>query len=171
MQALRRGLLRSEGFALYVAVCNSPADRGRLIAMLSEAMPGVTLHTVSIGAKSIDPLEEALAQLPGEPAGTVMFLGLEKAVPSTVTDHPILQSLNLRREEWPAQLPCPVVFWVPEYVAGLLGRKAPDFFDWRSDTVHFPALTEAGLIRVESAARFGGEDEGMPRPARLERIR
>ncbi len=142
-----------------------------LIEHLAESMPGVTVQTVSLSAQTTDPLEEALGQVDPNMAGPVMLVGWEDAVPSAAKDHPVLYALNLRRQEWPQKLPRPVVFWVPEYLLGLLGREAPDFLDWRSDTVHFDTLTEEDLLPFRSAEWAGGSDEYLPTPARRERIR
>ena len=48
---------------------------------------------------------------------------------------------NRFSQTWPGSGQ-PVVFWVADYLVGLLGREAPDFFDWRSDTLNpfVPAL-------------------------------
>ncbi|HEV7515230.1 MAG TPA: hypothetical protein VGR07_02915, partial [Thermoanaerobaculia bacterium] len=75
------------------------------------------------------PLDEILAQVSSEAQGPVMVLGLEWSCPSDATYHPVLERLNLSRPRWPIELPRPVVFWVPEYMLGLLGREAPDFLD------------------------------------------
>ncbi|MFH0981098.1 MAG: tetratricopeptide repeat protein [Planctomycetota bacterium] len=163
--------MRTQGFGLFVAVCNRPVDRARLIEHLAESMPGIAVQTVSLSADTADPLEETLGRLDPNVAGPVMLVGLENAVPSTVKDHPVLHALNLRRQEWPEKLPRPVVFWVPEYLLGLLGREAPDFLDWRNDTVHFDTVTERDLLPFRSAEWAGGLDEYLPTAARRERIR
>jgi hypothetical protein len=47
-----------------------------------------------------------------------MLVDLEKAIPSSVPYHPILQSLNMSRPEWPMRVGQPVVFWVADYLVG-----------------------------------------------------
>lgn len=137
LRALRRGLRRADGFALFIAVCNQPKESRQLIRALEESMPDLTLHTVELGEDIEDPLQAVLEQLSGKPRGPVMVLGLEHSNPSNAVTRPVLYSLNLGRAKWVEQLPQPVVFWIPEYLLGLMGREAPDFLDWRSDTVHF----------------------------------
>ncbi len=66
-----------------------------------------------------------------------MVLGLEESNDPSDAEHPVLWTLNLSRPDWPQKLPRPVVLWVPEYMLGLLEWEAPDFLDWRSDTMNF----------------------------------
>ena len=171
LRALRRGLQRAEGFALFVAVCNSPADRDRFIERLAESMPGVELVRVVLDAGTRDPLHDVLRQTGPEPKGPVMLVGLERAVPSSEKNHPVLWALNLSREHWPEKIAQPVVLWIPEYLLGLLGPEAPDFLSWRSDTIHFPPLSGAAGRLLESRSWAGGTDGRMSAPDRRERIR
>jgi tetratricopeptide (TPR) repeat protein len=140
--ALVRGLGRADGFALFIAVCNHPAEREELIGLLREAMRGVTLHRVRARPETTDLLAQVLEQVP-QPAGPILITDLEIAAPPGEPSHPILQRLNLQRPDWQRRLSRPVILWTPEFLLALLGREAPDFLDWRSDTVHFPELARA----------------------------
>ncbi|MCP4664573.1 MAG: hypothetical protein GY856_55010, partial [bacterium] len=102
---MRRGLRRADGFALFIAVCNSPVTVGELIRLTAEAMPEVALRTVELEADVADPLAAVLAQLPAGSQGPVMVRGLERSNPSTQAEHPVLRTLNLGRPEWPRKLP------------------------------------------------------------------
>jgi tetratricopeptide (TPR) repeat protein len=133
---LRHGIERAEGFALFLAICNDRPRRSELIAILEDAVPARRIHRVAVPTGTVDLLDECLAQIGGKPEGPVMITGLEGAIAEPATS-PIVASLNLRRPEWPEKLPVPVVFWVNEHLAGALPREAPDFFDWRTDTVVF----------------------------------
>jgi tetratricopeptide (TPR) repeat protein len=141
-----------------------------MIRHLAESMPGVRIDTVEMDETTVEPLDAVLAQLPTEGTGPVMVIGLEKAVSSTEPEHPVLFHLNLSRPEWPRKVPRPVVLWVPEYVLGFLGREAPDFLDWRSDTLHFPEPAEQDLRLFDSKIWQGGQDGRMPEPERRARI-
>jgi tetratricopeptide (TPR) repeat protein len=163
--------MRAKGFALLVAVVRNPAQRQQLIQLLGEAMLGTKLQTVVLGSQSTDILEEIQKQLGSEPAGPVMVVGFEDAVPSDAANHPILNALNLRRPDWPQRVPQPVVFWVPEFLLGILARSAPDFMDWRSDTIHFPEVEPAQFEILKSATWGGGADTRMSAAARMERVR
>jgi tetratricopeptide (TPR) repeat protein len=171
LRALRRGLTRAAGFALYVAVVKTPAQRNQLITLLAEAVPAIKLQTVTLRADSTDILDEIQQQLGGPPSGPVMLTGLETVLPSDAPNHPILNALNLRRPDWPQRISQPVVFWVPEYLLGVLARSAPDFLDWRSDTIHFPDLQPAQFEVLKSVTWGGGIDTRLPAAARRERIR
>lgn len=172
LRALRRGLARADGFALYIAVVNTPAQRNQLITLLGEAMPGVKLQTVTIGKEATDILVEIRQQIGETISGPVMVVGLEDALSSDTQTHPILNSLNLRRPDWPQLIPQPVVFWLPEYLLGLFARSAPDFLDWRSDTLNFPELEPAQLQALHSDAAWDrGMDTQMSADAKIERIK
>src|ERR1039457_7315112 len=110
LRAVRRGLMRADGFALYIAVVKTPAQRNQLVTLLGEAIPTVKLQTVTIRADSTDILEEVQKQLDGKVTDPVMVVGLEEALPSDAKNHPILNALNLRRPDWPQLVPQPVVF-------------------------------------------------------------
>ena len=137
LQALRRGLLRAERFALFLAVCNSPALTRNLIRILQESMPGSEIQTIELDHEVSDPLAAVIDRLQPDKKGAVMIVGLEHSCPSSEREHPVLHALNLGRPEWPRRLPRPVVLWIPEYLLGFLEKEAPDFLDWRSDTLFF----------------------------------
>ncbi len=148
----------------------------RLIGLLQESLPGVKIHTIALDESTTQPISEILPQLPEGVEGPVMVTGLEKSNPSSILDHPVLQTLNLSRPEWPRRLPRPVVLWVPEYVLGLMGREAPDFLDWRSDTLHFPeelsrhdfAALSSGLWRTRETHDRTREPEHRARIQELQ---
>jgi tetratricopeptide (TPR) repeat protein len=62
------------------------------------------------------------------------------------------------------------VLWVPDFLYGLLARSAPDFLDWRSDTLHFPELEPNQFLALQSATWEGGLDTQMPAAARRGRV-
>lgn len=171
---MRRGLTRAQGFALFVAVCNRPEAARELIASLDESMPWLGIAAVELEAGTEDMLAEVLARLPPDREGAAMVTGLERSVPSSEGDHPVLRTLNLSRPEWPRRLARPVVLWVPEYLLPLLAREAPDFLDWRSDTLHFPALTDREHVALDSRPHWGQASGDMTveqRGARIEELR
>jgi len=141
LRTLVRSVARVQAFAVFFAVCNKPWERDQLIAMLVGALPGKFLHLVELTAETTDVLAEVCRQVP-QPQGPVQVVGLERIVPSDATHSEVLAALNLHRPQWPERVPQPVIFWVPQYVLGFLEREAPDFFDWRSDTIAFPDLAE-----------------------------
>ncbi|MGD2113721.1 MAG: tetratricopeptide repeat protein [Acidobacteriota bacterium] len=171
LRALRRGILRSEGeFALFVAVCNRPASRTRLIELLRDSIPGEEMETVELEQGVADPLGAVVERATDGNRGPLHVVGLELAIPDAEAGRPALLALNLERAEWPERLPRPVILWVPEFLLEILGREAADFLDWRSDTVHFAGERLVGLEAMDSALWQGEGAAQMPSAAREARI-
>ena len=148
--SLARGLKRGSGFSLFFAVCNKPVEREALIQLLTKSLPELTLERIDLNPRDDsleqDPLDLMETQLP-HPKGPVLVTGLEKLAPMSHPARPInrylaLEALNFRRPEWPLKILQPVVFWIPEYLIKLISRHAPDFWAWRSKTLHFPDLPD-----------------------------
>ena len=163
--------MRADGFALFIAVCNSPLERDGIIGQLQESMAGAEPQIVIISQDTQDPLEEVLAQAKPVETGPIMIVGLEDAVRSDEPQHPILQALNLRRPDWPKRVPRSIVLWAPEYLLALMGRECPDFLDWRSDTIHFPACDPMHLKSLGAADFLGDLFSVLPDSDRRERMR
>ena len=167
---LRRALARADGFALFLAICNDRREREAILDALDDALPGPACIRVRARKETADPLADVLAQVRVEGGSTpVMITDLEEAVPSDGSRLQPLHYLNLRRAAWSESLAHPVVFWVPDYLAALCGREAPDFFDWRSDTVTFPLVPPQRLSEVVPL-RGEGALSGFP-PASFRRSR
>lgn len=139
-RALRRGLNRSRGFALFVCTCDAVVSRDDYIDRLESSMPGVSFQRIKLTEGTEDLLEIVSQRLANGAAGPLMIVGLEQVLDGAGAQG-FLSALNLRRSEWPQRVPHPVVFWLPRRLLGVLTSAAPDFFDWRSDTFHFPELT------------------------------
>lgn len=165
---MRRGLQRAKGFTLFIAVCNSPATATKLIDLLRDSMPGCEIETVELDERTVDPLRDVTSRLLPGKHGPVMILGLERCCPSAAPYHPVLHVLNLQRPEWPRDLPRPVVFWIPEYLLALLGREAPDFLDWRSDTLFFTSGEDA--LRNLMPIWLGGMEGRLSEAQRRTRV-
>jgi len=99
-----------------------------------------------------------------------MVVGLEAALDEGKEPSPILAALNVRRRDWP-ELGQPVVFWVPERVVGQLLRCAPDFFDWRSDTLFFPAVDRMELRPLGERTWRAGVDPRLSAVGRRARLK
>ncbi len=174
LRSLRRGLQRANRFSLFIAVCNSPALRDKLIESLRESMPDQLLKVVSLAASAAHPLETALDAVRDEEGApdAIMLIDLEKAIRSEHEANPTIAALNLSRTRWSNEITRPVVLWVPEYLYSLLARKAPDFMDYRSDVIFFrdgPTVPNP-LLPLESRFWSGGTDGQMPANQRRERI-
>jgi hypothetical protein len=100
-----------------------------------------------------------------------MVVGVEGALGDDAHAQRLLGSLNLRRAEWPARVPHAVVFWVPRRFLGALTAGAPDFFDWRSDTISFPELTTVEIRPLAHQDWEFGIDPRLSAHEREERLR
>lgn len=133
-------------------------------------MPGVEIETVTLDENIGHPLDAVLAQVDRSKTGPVMIVGLERSNPSAAKERPVLYALNMSRPEWPKELPRPLVFWVPEYLLGLMGREAPDFLDWRSDTLFFRETLGEDFAPLSSELWHNGWNQSMPERQRRRRI-
>lgn len=153
LAAVRRMLDASRDcFSLSVAVCNSPALRDYLIGQLREGCAGVRVVTVPSG--TVDVFALAASGPPDPPPPALFLVNLEASLPSSQETQPTLQSLNASRELWPSKFPCPVVFWLPDYAAGLLSAHARDFWRYRSHSFEF--VSEEANAVAGMADRFAG---------------
>jgi tetratricopeptide (TPR) repeat protein len=151
ISALARGLQRAQGFTLFVAVCNKPRECEQLTRMLEEAMPAVGFHHVRVSPTTTDLLAEVLAQVP-DMTGPILITDIDRAIQGDSPKHSILETLNLQRPDWAKRVNQAVVLWTPELLLPLIGREAPDFLDWRSDTIHFPDLSDEQVELVREIA-------------------
>ena len=152
-------MTRGEGFALFVAVCNSPARINRLIARLGEEA-GVAPVTATLRRVDVEPSRQIVEQLPADDDGRApLMVRLDDPLfRDRDAGERLLQLLNLERPFWPERFGRPVVWWVPEFAARLLLRGAPDFFSWRSG---FYIFADKMLSSAKASVhRSGSEREG-----------
>jgi len=154
LAALLRLLDISAGTSsLNIAVCNSPALRDYLIGRVRESRSDLVVVALPRGC--VDIYGEVVNMLTGTKPGAVFVTCIEHSVSSESKEHPTLKSLNASRDLWESRFPCPVIFWVPAYVAALLPVHAPDLWRYRSHGFEFvaPELSQ-GLISIQG---YGGE--------------
>jgi len=154
--ALRRMIEASQGcFSLSVAVCNSPALRDYVIGEARSSFPGI--QVIAVPAETVDVFEFVVDRA-NQPASAALFLvNLEASIPSDRESQPTLRSLNASRELWQRRFACPVVFWLPEYAAGLMSVHARDFWRYRSHRFEF-VPEQAGVlagVADETSGSFG----------------
>ncbi len=166
----------AEGLTILFACCNAPLLRNRLIeqARVRLAALGVTVlpldfdqpvrnlrqtlrtrlaipHAYFAAAK--EPDHAALLHKP------VIFLtGLELSIPLGASAVRLMAELNLGRELFLRDAPCPLVFWLPNYAVTAVARQAPDFWAWRSGVFEF-TLEEPQ--RREAYARYVELDSNL----------
>jgi tetratricopeptide (TPR) repeat protein len=148
LDALGRMLTISEGtFSLSIAICNSPVLRDHLIAHITQETKGI--EVVRISADTLDIFDYVQRQIADRHPSAVFVAEIEKALADENKDR-VLQNLNVSRESWRSRYPCPVVFWLPEYVSALLATRARDLWSWVSH--HFEFVSE------QAAALAGRQD-------------
>jgi len=150
--AMARMLEMSQGvFSLSIAICNSPAQRDRIVQDVRADRPTIAL--VSAPYHTDDLLESVRRKLDRQNPSGLFVVGIETILPSDSSSAGALRALNASRESWKKAFACPVVFWVPEYVARLLCIHAQDFWSWISHQFDFslePAMEPAGAVSVDA---------------------
>ncbi|NKN32516.1 tetratricopeptide repeat protein [Marichromatium bheemlicum] len=115
----------------------------------------------------LEPID-AVAEL--SPPGPVMIVGLETQLVDEKRTERLSNALNLSRGDWPRRVPVAVVIWLPRRLLGRLTASAPDFFDWRSDTLDFPELTTDQTRTVAPRDWQWGIDPRLTREEQDERV-
>lgn len=156
LAALLRLLDISAGTSsLNIAVCNSPALRDYLIGRVRESRSD--LSVVALPRGCVDVYGEVVNTVAATKPGAVFVTCIEHSVSSESKEHPTLKSLNASRDLWESRFPCPVVFWVPAYVAALLPVHAPDLWRYRSHGFEFvaPTWTQEHLLQLDATDELG----------------
>jgi len=154
LAALQRLLIVSEGtFSLSIAVCNSPALRDHIIEKIKTHADGIIVIKIEKEVKNI--FDFVKAKTDGQIPSSIFIVDVEKAVPSGNKDTNILRALNVTRELWKANYPCPIVFWVPEYVSTLISKHAPDLWSWVSH--HFEFVYEQATALAGKSDIYAGD--------------
>ena len=171
LRLLRRSLQRSRGFALLLCVCELPTARKQFIAKLGTAMPDVELITVDAADPGQDLLENLAAYITDARPRAFMVVVADALLADPASTRRFLDTLNLRRAEWPHRIPHPVALWLPRRHLGEVTRGAPDFFDWRSDTIDFPEVPDTALRPLGIREWKFGVDPRFSLEERNERLR
>lgn len=154
LAAMRRMLEASRGtFSLSIAICNSPALRDYVIGRVQSGCDDVEL--IHLPDSLEDVFEHVGHSAQCEDQAALFLVNLEKSLPSSMDEHPILRRLNATRELWKESYACPVVLWVPEYTATLLSEHARDLWAWRSHQFEF--LSELAEPVAAMADSFAGD--------------
>ncbi|MBM4034341.1 MAG: tetratricopeptide repeat protein [Planctomycetes bacterium] len=139
----------AEGFRLAFAECNFAPLRKAIIEELRRRCEPDVARLCVIDLTDADdmlyPLQAIARRVPrdgaaeGAPKRVLMFLGLEAHVHITDPQPGVLVALNMARDAFPARIPEPMIFWLPEYLLTTLSRVAHDFWSWANATFRFPA--------------------------------
>jgi len=157
-RALVRSLRWTEGFGVLFVQC-SPAEGSDLVKRVRQDLAGKTIEVLTLNAEDTN-LFDCVEALPNKDDIDVLFVqGLEQSIyayersrawetPSQAYTYSeasvprLLSHLNLNRELFYKQFKFFFVFLVPLFVLKYVSKRAPDFFDWRSGVLEFPADLE-----------------------------
>ena len=152
----RKWVVLTDSFAVWLATqCRHATKYFADPALLVTLMPRYRLYIRHDSARA---LQEADANTVVTVQGAGALYGFLK-VREVVDDMALLGAsavrlmaeLNLGRELFLRDAPCPLVFWLPNYAVTAVARHAPDFWAWRSGVFEF-ALEEPQ--RREAYARY-----------------
>jgi len=166
LATLGRLLSASEGvFSFSIAICNSPSKVDSLIDTICGRVDGVCRVRIDKGVRDVFGF---VSENAGKNCGSGVFVtGLERIVPSD-GGRSVLQNMNAVRESWKERFSCPVVFWIPEYVATLLSKYARDLWSWISPKLDFSR--EGYLGSTDYPPRAGPSSLSFAYEEKLQRI-
>jgi len=167
-RSLVRSLKRTDGFSLLFVRC-SPIQGDRIITDVGNDLRDKKIEVLELD-ESIDNLYDRISVLEDLDRLNILFIqGIEQSIfayeDREVNDinlrsrslqysgtwHSVprvLGHLNLSRERFRDNFKFCIVFLLPEFALRYFIRRAPDFFDWRSNIYDFP--TEKSLVDQES---------------------
>lgn len=130
-QALLRLIERADGFALAFVRSNKPVVTADFLDRLERelAAKGKQLLRCVLVEKVENLLDELLA-LPQPEGRVIAVTGIEYSIPAG-EPATLIHRMNLQRSGF-RQLDCPLLLFVPDFVVGLFGREAPDFWSWKT---------------------------------------
>ncbi|MFN5856614.1 MAG: tetratricopeptide repeat protein, partial [Pseudanabaenaceae cyanobacterium] len=167
-KALRRAIQRGVGFSLLFVRC-TPVKGDEIVERIKTDLPQKQIEVLNLDANT-ESLYHLVENLTEEQSFDVLFIrGLEESLfqyedreqlgilarskgtgygGSWESIPRILGHLNLSRERFRDNFKLCFVFLLPEFALNYFIRRAPDFFDWRSNVYEFP--TERELVSRES---------------------
>ena len=163
------GLLEPLGVTPIEIELNEPVER--LLPLLKDRLAGSYL-VPSTQVESPSETERAQAMRESRGKVAVFVYGLEHALRSNDANPPLLAHLNLSRELFRRDVPCPLVLWLPDYALTLLARGAPDFWAWRSGVYEFLPEPETAerIARLTVYDEAGHVTRSLSAEAKRERL-
>lgn len=167
-KALRRAIQRGVGFSLLFVRC-TPVKGEEIMERIKADLPQKRIEVLNLDTNT-ENLYHLVENLTEEQSFDILFIrGLEESLfqyedreqlgilgRSKGTGYGgnwesiprILGHLNLSRERFRDNFKLCFVFLLPDFALNYFIRRAPDFFDWRSNVYEFP--TERELVSRES---------------------
>lgn len=119
---LENALQLSEGFKLYIVICDSPSDRRKVMSRLWKTCRYRKAVLTDTNRSSVDQVRERV----GEGKVPIMLLGVP------ISSYNFLAHLNLIRPIWQQTFPRSLVVWVTGEADRYLAKYAADFYRFRS---------------------------------------
>ncbi|MBC7529467.1 MAG: hypothetical protein H7308_18210, partial [Chthonomonadaceae bacterium] len=136
---LAREINRAQGFSLVFAVSGGGNTTLRQIADFQARYPDLDIQHFDLREEMLDLLGILREDLRQPAPAAVFVTGLEAWISGDLS-LPVtsfIANLNRSRNSFAGVCPCPLVFWFPEFLLGVLSRKAPDFFSVHSGIHYF----------------------------------
>jgi hypothetical protein len=138
-------LTMSQGFKFAFAEINFPPDSDILTAALRAEPRCQEIQVVEMHFDSpdllffLDELQGAVKDIEQEVDKKLVLIikGLERAIGSHKDYPQVLTNLNYARDNFPAAVPYPLLFVLPDYAVTRWAQFAPDFWAWTASTFKF----------------------------------
>ncbi len=155
--ALLRLIKYSRGFSIGYAVCNGVPLRQELVAELKPLLDKAEINLLEVNlSERVENLrKEITAQLDIPDKAVIFVYGFEKSLDLEAKPGKALSTLNMERELFSKEFPCPVILWLPSFALERIQKFAPDFFAWRSGAYEFKEEDK----KVQQAAQMAIYDD------------
>jgi len=162
-RALLRAVERAKGFNLQFVRC-TPIKAKELIEKLKADLPQRKTDLLIVDAETENLYEQIVVLSEKQTADILFVQGLEDPMLAYEQRQGkdilelsrgqgyggqgwenvplILGNLNLSREKLRDQFPITLIFFLPDFALNYFIRRAPDFYDWRSNIFDFPTQPE-----------------------------
>ena len=87
--------------------------------------------------------------------------GLEISIPYQQPNARLLAELNLGRDSFRHDTPCPLILWLPDYALTAVARYTPDFWAWRSGVFEFAAADAERGLAIQQIVRDGPDQVAL----------
>ncbi len=149
-------------------------ERLRTALLAADEADEASLPIAPLPERQLLGVAEAQASYAAGAKRAVFVVGLEYGIPYDQPNSRVLAELNLGRDLFPRDAPCPLVFWLPDYALTAIARHAPDFWAWRSGVFEFSAAEEERSAAVTQIVHEGPDEAtlwNLARQAKLLRRR
>ncbi len=171
---LSREIQRAQGFSLVFAVSGGGRRSLEHMALFRSHYPDLKLQHFDLREETPDLLGLLREHLKRPAPDAVFVTGVEFWTSGDLDQpvSPFIANLNRARNSFAGACPCPLVFWIPEFLLGVLSRKAPDFFSVRSGVHYFsaPMLVDKAEVFLSTGMMQWGKSTPQEREERMSEL-